>query len=322
MINPYLSVVVPCFNEAESLRTLNARLTEVCESVVGDMYEIIYVNDGSSDASLEIMTGLAASNEKIVGVNLARNYGHQIALTAGLQIAKGERILIIDADLQDPPELLGEMLKIMDNGADVVYGQRLKRDGESPFKKLTAFVFYRFLNKLVDVEIPNDAGDFRLMSRRALNVLNNMPEQQRFIRGMVSWIGLTQVPIKYKREPRVAGESKYPISKMLKLAIDAITGFSIKPLRIATYTGIAFGIVCFFGIVYVLISYLAGNNLQGWTSIALLILMLGSIQLLMIGISGEYLGRMYLEAKNRPLYVIESVVCQKYLRQERKKLNP
>lgn len=306
--NLIISVVIPCFNEEESLNELYNRVWKACASSVGDSYEIVLINDGSTDNTFKIMSDLAFHDHKIVAINLARNYGHQIALTAGLNVASGSRILILDADLQDPPELLDDMQKLMDRGADVVYGKRIEREGESTFKRSSAFIFYRLLNKLVDVDIPNDTGDFRLISRRALDVLNSMPEQHRFVRGMVSWIGLKQVPILYKRSERVAGESKYPFSRMMKLALDALTGFSIKPLRVATYSGLALGLVCALALVYVLINYFMGKNLEGWTSIAVLILLIGSIQLLMIGICGEYLGRMYIESKRRPLYVIDKVV--------------
>ena len=216
--------------------------------------------------------------------------------------------MVLDADLQDPPELLPEMLKIMDSGADVVYGQRIKREGETAFKKLTAFGFYRVLNRLVDVEIPRDTGDFRLMSRKALEILQSMPEQHRFIRGMVSWIGLKQVAIPYERSARFAGVTKYPLSKMLKFAIDAITGFSIRPLRMASYFGVLFGLMTLLLLVYVIINYFTGQQVHGWTSLAVIVLGIGSVQLLVAGVIGEYLGRLYMEAKKRPLFIVREVV--------------
>jgi dolichol-phosphate mannosyltransferase len=251
---------------------------------------------------------MVKKDSRLLAINLSRNYGHQIALTAGLQLAKGSRILILDADLQDPPDLLPAMMSLMDRGADVVYGQRIARTGETFFKRTSAYLFYRVLNSLVDVTIPNDTGDFRLMSRKALEVLNSMPEQHRFIRGMVSWIGLKQVPIPYERATRYAGNTNYPLRKMISFAIDAITSFSIRPLRMATYIGVFSCLVSMSSMVYILINYFIGRSVEGWTSLALIVMALGSLQLVMIGVIGEYLGRLYLEVKGRPLYVIDEVV--------------
>lgn len=303
-----LSVVIPCFNEAQSIHELYKRVSKVCHQVAGESYEFILVNDGSRDGTWPLMCEIAEKDPRVLCVNLSRNYGHQIALTAGLEIASGSRILILDADLQDPPELLPRMMEQMELGADVVYGQRIARDGETIFKKASAFIFYRLLNKLVDVSIPRDTGDFRLMSRRSLDILNNMPEQHRFIRGMVSWIGLKQEPLFYERAARYAGETQYPLSKMIRFAIDAITSFSIKPLRMATYLGVFSGFVSMLAMAYIFINYFFGRSVEGWTSLALIVMALGSLQLIMIGIIGEYLGRLYLEVKGRPLYVIDQVV--------------
>ena len=303
-----LSVVAPCFNEEEGLTEFWRRTTLACEAAVGQSYEIVLINDGSRDRTWGVMTHIAANDPHVVAINLSRNYGHQIALTAGLEAARGARILIIDADLQDPPELLAEMMAAMDDGADVVYGQRRKREGETLFKSWTAAIFYRLLRRLVDIEIPLDAGDFRLMSRRALDVLNSMPEQFRFIRGMVSWIGLKQVPLLYDRAARFAGETGYPLSKMIRFACDAITGFSIMPLRIASYLGIAMGFVSMALIGYTILSWALGSAIAGWTSLTSIVLVIGSTQLLVLGMFGEYLGRMYIETKRRPLYVVDSVL--------------
>ncbi len=303
-----LSVVVPCYNEEGGLHELHRRVSDVCKNCVGDSYEIVLVNDGSKDQTWEIMQTLVSQDSHLVIVNLSRNYGHQLALSAGLQVCGGERIFIIDADLQDPPELLSKMMERMDDGCEVVFGQRIKRDGETAFKKATAFTFYRLLNRLVDIDIPRDTGDFRLISRRAVEVLNNMPEQHRFIRGMVSWIGMRQEPLPYERAARFAGETKYPLSKMIRFAIDAVTGFSIKPLKMASYLGVCFGIASLLLIIYVMAQFFLGHTVQGWTSIAVIILVLGSVQLFVIGIMGEYLGRLYMESKGRPLYVIQDVI--------------
>lgn len=306
--NLRLSVVIPCFNESQSIHELHKRVSNICMSVVGQEYEFILVNDGSKDHTWKLMCEISRKDSRVLAINLSRNYGHQIALTAGLELAKGERILILDADLQDPPELLPEMMSQMNLGVDVVYGQRITRDGETAFKKASAYLFYRILNRLVDVTIPRDTGDFRLISKRALEVLNSMPEQHRFIRGMVSWIGFKQEPILYERAARFAGKTHYPLSKMLRFAIDAITSFSIKPLRMATYLGVFSGLICLTAMIYIFINYFIGKTVEGWTSLALIVMALGSLQLIMIGIIGEYLGRLYLEAKRRPLYVIEEMV--------------
>lgn len=303
-----LSVVVPCYNEEDGLAELHRRVTEVCRACVGEDYEFVLVNDGSRDGTWAQIAALAAKDPRIVGVSLSRNYGHQLALSAGLSICVGERILIIDADLQDPPELLPQMMRMMDDGADVVYGQRAVRHGETWFKTASASLFYRMLDRLVEIKIPLDTGDFRLMSRRALDVLNSMPEQHRFIRGMVSWIGLKQVPLLYKRDERFAGETKYPLKKMVRFAIDAITSFSIQPLRLASLFGFLFGLLGLLGTLYALGSWMLGHTVEGWTSVILVVLVLGSVQLFVAGVSGEYLGRLYMEAKRRPLFVIDQVL--------------
>lgn len=304
---PALSVVVPCLNEEAGLAELCRRVCAACQSCVGADFEIVLINDGSSDATLSVMQGLAAIHPELVIVNLSRNYGHQIALTAGLAQAAGRRVLILDADLQDPPELLAEMMRLMDGGAEVVYGQRLCRKGENAFKRASARFFYRLFGKLADTPMPKDTGDFRLMSRRAVDILNAMPEHSRFLRGMVSWIGLTQVPLPYERQARHTGTTKYPFGKMLRLAFDALTSFSIVPMRLASYIGVAFGMIGFALLLYVFRAWLAGETVQGWTSLMVVVLVIGSVQLLCLGVFGEYLGRMYMESKNRPLYIIESI---------------
>ena len=306
---PRLSVVVPCYNEYESLSELHARVVGVCEGQVGPEYELVLINDGSTDGTWMLIQELCGRDSHVVGVNLSRNHGHQLALSAGLTIARGDRVLILDADLQDPPELLGEMMALMDAGSHVVYGQRTNREEETWFKIQSASLFYRLLRKLVDIEIPVDTGDFRLMSRRAVDLLNSMPEQNRFIRGMVSWIGLQQSAVRYERQARFAGETKYPFSKMLRFAVDAVTGFSITPLRIASYLGIVLGVMGVGLLVYTGYSLVIGETVQGWASLMTVVVILGSFQLLILGVLGEYLGRLFMEAKRRPIFIIDQIVA-------------
>jgi glycosyltransferase involved in cell wall biosynthesis len=303
----FLSVVAPCFNEAGNLLEFHRRIAAVCEGL--GAWELILVNDGSTDTTFDLIRDLVQRDQHVTGINLARNYGHQIALTAGLHYCTGEYILILDADLQDPPELLDEMLRLMDQqSADVVYGQRRARSGETWFKTRTAALFYRLMRRLVDIDLPVDAGDFRLMNRRTVAVLNSMPEQHRFIRGMVAWIGLRQVPLLYDRDPRRAGETHYPLHRMIRLAFDAITGFSVMPLRLASLAGAGVGVIGLLLLSYTLLGWITGSVTQGWTSMMSLMLILGGAQLLLLGIFGEYLGRLYIEAKRRPLFVVDRVL--------------
>lgn len=302
-----LSAVAPCYNEEHSIAEFHRRVSAACAAQSGDAYEIVLVNDGSTDATLPALKALAESDPHVVVIDLARNYGHQIALSAGLELCRGDRILILDADLQDPPELLPAMMVEMDRGADVVYGQRNTRHGESWFKRTSARAFYRLLQRLVDVALPLDTGDFRLMSRRALDHLNAMPERYRFVRGMVSWIGLRQTAVLYDRDKRFAGETHYPLRKMIGLALDAVTSFSVVPLRLASHLGFFMGFMGIVGLIYTIGSWVTGHAVPGWTSLAVLTLIIGSGQFLVLGIFGEYLGRMYMEAKRRPLYIVNAV---------------
>jgi dolichol-phosphate mannosyltransferase len=304
-----LSIVVPCYNEEEVIPELYQRATNVCKSLK-EKYELILVNDGSNDRTWYLIYELASNDPNVVGVTLTRNHGHQLALSAGLSICNGERIFIIDADLQDPPELLPEMMRLMDEGADVVYGKRTKRRGETWLKKFTAALFYRLLNFLTDIDIPIDTGDFRLISRRVLEVLNGMPEHHRFIRGMVSWTGFKHAALNYERDERFAGETKYPLKKMIRFAFDAITSFSIRPLKLASSLGILFAILGLIGLIYALVSWISGSTVPGWTSVIITSMILGSAQLLVLGIFGEYLGRLYIESKRRPLYIIDRILSQ------------
>lgn len=308
MHRPALSVVIPCYNEAECLEALHARVSAAAQAAVGADHEIVLINDGSRDASWDVMQRLSAADPRLVAINLSRNHGHQLALTAGLDLCAGEQILIIDADLQDPPELLAEMRAVMAaERADVVYAVRRKREGETFFKKVTAAAFYRVLDRVTDTPIPLDTGDFRLMSRRALDALLSLPEQARFIRGMVAWVGFRQVPFLYDRHERHAGETKYPLSKMLRFAFDAVTGFSTAPLRWASHIGIALFFLSFLLLIYIAVGFLTGSAVQGWTSLMLITVFLGAVQMLVLGMIGEYLGRLYVESKRRPLYLVADV---------------
>lgn len=303
-----LSIVVPCFNEEACLGVLHERLGAAAASAVGEDYEIVLVNDGSRDRSWPMMQRIAAEDPHAVAVNLSRNHGHQLALTAGLDLCRGDNILIIDADLQDPPELLSGMMETMrSEGADVVYGVRKSRAGETAFKRATAHGFYRLLSRATEVDIPLDAGDFRLMSRRALDALLAMPEQARFIRGMVAWIGFRQVPFAYDRQERHAGETKYPLGKMVRFALDAITGFSSAPLKLASHAGLALSIGSLLLLAYIAYAWLSGQSIQGWTSLMLVVVVLGAVQMFVLALMGEYIGRLYNEAKRRPLYIVQEI---------------
>ncbi len=304
---PALSVVAPCFNEEGVLPEFLQRVGVVLEGL-GGTAEIVLVDDGSRDATWQVMTDWAAKDRRIVAVRLMRNHGHQLALTAGLSVCRGERILIIDADLQDPPELLPEMMKLMDQDADVVYGRRRQREGESLFKRVTAAAFYRLIGRMTDVEIPLDAGDFRLLTRRVLDILLAMPERHRFVRGMVAWIGGRQVPIVYDRKARAAGQSKYPLAKMIRFAADAITAFSVVPLMASMTIGWVMAAVGFTFFVYSIVGWVLGLNLPGWTSLMAAVGLLGGMQFLMLGIIGAYLGRLYDQSKGRPLFMIRDIV--------------
>ena len=307
---PALSVVSPCYDEEAGIESFYERMSRACEAEVGGSFELVLVNDGSRDGTWAKLRQLAARDERVVAINLARNYGHQIALTAGLQYCRGQRVLVIDADLQDPPELLPAMMRKMDEGNDVVFGLRHRRAGETPFKLASAAAFYRTLRRLVDIDIPLDTGDFRLMRRRAVLALNAMPEQHRFIRGMVSWIGLRQCGIAYDRDQRFAGRTNYSLGKMAKLAIDAITGFSVVPLRAASVLGFIFGILSALMVTYTIGGWLLGATIQGWASLTTIVLILGSVQLLVLGVIGEYLGRLYMEAKRRPLFLVDEILAR------------
>jgi glycosyltransferase involved in cell wall biosynthesis len=303
-----LSVVVPCFNEASNIHILLSRLQSICHASVGDSYEIVLVDDGSLDETAAEIERAAGADPHVMGVVLSRNFGHQRALSAGLANARGSRIFILDADLQDPPELLPEMMHLMDTtGAEVVYGVRSVRLGESWLKRATAAGFYRLLNRLTDVPIPPDAGEFRLITRRILAILDSMPEEHRFIRGMIGWIGFRQVAFHYERQKRHEGTSHYPLRKMTALAVDALTSNSIRPLQLASYLAFVAGASALLLLLYALTGFAAGG-VRGWMSLMSVVLLLGAAQLFVLGVIGEYFGRLYLQARHRPLYVIDRIV--------------
>jgi polyisoprenyl-phosphate glycosyltransferase len=306
--SPNVSVIVPCFNEQEVIGECHRRLTNV---LVGFAcwYEIVYVNDGSTDNTLNQLQAIYAVDPNVTVVELSRNFGHQTAVTAGLEIAKGQVVVIIDADLQDPPELISEMIQIWRRGYEVVYGVRESRQGESGFKVWTAKAFYRLMNLLSDIEIPLDSGDFRLLDRKAVEAMKSLPERQRLLRGMCSWIGFRQYGLKYARASRFAGTTKYPFRKMLHLAIDGVASFSTVPLRVLSVVGIFSAFLSFAGIVYALVLRLFTHIwVPGWTLLFIGMLLIGGLQMISLGIVGEYVGRIYTEAKQRPLYLTRSVL--------------
>lgn len=300
---PELSIVIPVFNEEINIGPMYDRLLAALSDKVSGL-EILYVDDGSADSSWEKISELAIRDERVRGVRFARNFGHQAALTAGVDVARGRAVVIIDGDMQDPPEVIPQMVDRWREGIEVVYGQRESREGETWFKLATASAFYRILRGITNVDIPVDTGDFRLMGPRAVAAFRAMPERNRFIRGLVSWIGFPQTAVMYQRQARQAGGTKFPVRKMIRFALDGITSFSFFPLRLATWTGFGVSIFAFLYIVVVLILKATGVSWLGYTSLMASILFLGGVQLLMIGIMGEYLARIFDEVKRRPLYLV------------------
>jgi dolichol-phosphate mannosyltransferase len=305
---PALSVVAPCYNEEATLPVFVARMVAACRAVAGESFELLLVNDGSRDQTWPGIVALARSTPGVVGVNLAKNYGHQLAVSAGLKLTRGARVLIIDADLQDPPELLAELSARMDEGFDVVYAQRRTRAKESAFKLLTADLYYRLLARLSETPIPRNVGDFRLMSRRAVERLNALPEQDRFLRGMIAWLGGRQTEVLYDRDARYAGETGYTLRKMIKLATAGITSFSTAPLKIAVVLAGAGAAIAFALMLYVTVGFVTGHVARGWTSLAMMMVFFGVGQFLCLAVMGAYIGRIFLEVKARPLYFIDDVV--------------
>ncbi len=300
-----LSVIIPIYNEEMNLVPMNNRIIAAL-SPLGIPYEIVYVNDGSKDNSLPIIMGLSEENASVKYIDFSRNFGHQIAISAGLEHAMGERIVIMDGDGQDPPELIPELLKTSLEGFEVVYAKRKKRKGESFLKKLTAKLFYRFLANITQIEIPLDTGDFRLIHRKVQKMLLNMPEQHKYLRGQIAWIGFNSTFVEYDREERMGGNTKFTYGKMMRFATDGISGFSNWPLKVATMLGFAVSGIAFMLIIYSLYQKFFGFTEVGWTSLHISVLFLGGVQLLGIGILGEYLGRVSENVKNRPTYIVKN----------------
>lgn len=305
--NIVCSVVVPLYNEELVIQETYKRLKQVMDGL-GESYELIFVNDGSRDKTAQMAQAICEADKNVRFIDFSRNFGHQIAITAGMDYSVGDAIVVIDADLQDPPEVIPEMLKKWKEGYDVVFGKRIKRQGETFFKKLTAKVFYRFLKSMTEVDIPVDTGDFRLIDRKVCDALKSVNERNRYIRGIISWLGFKQIGVEFIREKRFAGETKYPLKKMLKFAFDAITSFSYKPLKLASYAGTTISILSFLYLLIVLYQRLfIGNTIPGWASTLAVSLFFNGIVLVILGIIGEYIGRIYDEVKGRPLYIVRDV---------------
>jgi dolichol-phosphate mannosyltransferase len=301
---PDYSIVIPVYNEEAILPALGERLTALLDRLDGGA-EVILVDDGSRDASFARMMEMSARDPRFKVVQLSRNFGHQMAITAGLDFSAGNSVVIMDADLQDPPEIVLEMAARWREGFDVVYAVRRERHGENRFKRLTAAAFYRLLRKLSDVDIPADVGDFRLVDRKAVEAYKTMRENDRFVRGMFSWVGFKQIGVSYDRDPRLAGETKFPFGKMMRFAVDGIVSFSSAPLRLALALGFAVSAISIlYGFVAILLKVSGAFTVPGWTSVIFATSLLGGVQLIVLGVVGEYVGRTYLESKNRPLYIV------------------
>jgi polyisoprenyl-phosphate glycosyltransferase len=305
-MKPTFSIVAPVYNEEGVLPEFHRRLCQVMDPI-GEPWELVLVDDGSHDRSAEVIAGLHQKDARVRGVSLSRNFGFQIAVTAGLDFSRGDAVILTDADLQDPPEIIVEMIGKWREGYDVVYGVRTKREGETWFKRLTATLFYRLIHRITSIYIPRDTGDFRLMDRRVVDAIRRMPERNRFLRGMVSWVGFKQAPVYYHRHPRFAGATKFSVSKMTRFAIDAITSFSYFPLQLATYLGFTIAALSAVMIVLVIILRLfsPAEPLLGQATTLVAVLFLGGVQLISLGIIGEYLGRIYDEVKGRPIYLVD-----------------
>ncbi|MCL2049779.1 MAG: glycosyltransferase family 2 protein [Defluviitaleaceae bacterium] len=305
---PTYSVVIPAYNEQEVIAEAYKRLTAVMRQMDED-YELIFVNDGSRDKTAEIIAGFCADDSAVRLINFSRNFGHMPAISAGMEHARGQAVFIIDADLQDPPEIFPEMAKLWREGYHVVYGQRKRREGETLFKKLSAKVFYRFIRRMTSVDMPVDTGEFRLIDRRVCDAVNRLPEKNRYIRGLVSWVGFRQTPIMYVRQERFAGKTKYPFSKMVAFAMDAITAFSYKPLKLATSMGFLLSIASFVYLAVIFYQrFFTDTTITGWASTMGILLLSQGIVMLVLGLIGEYIGRIYEEIKERPAYIVQEIV--------------
>ena len=303
-----LSIVVPVYNEQEVIEETYRRLSEVFKDYFMKV-EYIFINDGSKDNTYFKLGQIAKNNPQVRIINFARNFGHQIAITAGMDYAKGDAVVIIDADLQDPPEVIMQMVEKWQEGYEVVYGKRLQREGETFFKKITAKMYYRFLDSMTDVKLPVDVGDFRLIDRKVCEAMKGLPERSRYVRGLVSWVGFKQTSVEYKREKRFAGETKYPLKRMIKLAGDGIFSFSYKPLKLATFTGMIISVFSFIYLIVVLIQKFVKNDVaSGWASSMAVSLFFNGVMLIVLGIMGEYVGRIYEEVKARPLYIVGELI--------------
>ncbi len=303
-----ISVIVPLYNEEEVIAESYKRLTSVMQGM-GEEYELVFINDGSRDKTAQLTAAIAEKDKHVRLICFSRNFGHQIAITAGMDYAKGDAVVIIDADLQDPPEVIPLMVEKWKEGYHVVYGKRTKRHGETMFKKVTAKVFYRFLQRMTQVDIPTDTGDFRLIDRKVCDTMKKLREQNRYVRGLVSWVGFKQYALEYVRDERFAGETKYPLKKMIRLAMDGIASFSYKPLKLATLVGFALSGISFLYLLFVVLQKLLGApTVAGWASILAVQLFFNGVILIILGIMGSYIGRIYEESKGRPLYIVQEEI--------------
>ncbi len=306
-MNKLLSLIVPVFNEEEVLPVSYARMSAAMQALTGYDYEIIYVNDGSRDSTMKQLRAIAKEHKEVRVISFSRNFGHQLAVTAGMDNARGDALIIIDADLQDPPEVIAELVKAWENGADIAYGKRLKREGETVFKKLTAFCYYRLLNAMSAYPIPLDTGDFRLLDKKVADVFLKMREHNRFLRGMSGWMGFDAVPVEYVRHERQAGKTKYTLKKMLRLAFDGILGFSYKPMSLALYAGAALGVTGMLGLI-ALIIIAATIGCAPWLWAVDGLVLINALTLAAIGVQGAYLNRIYDEVRGRPLYIAAETI--------------
>ncbi len=306
-MNKLLSLIVPVFNEEEVLPASYARMSAAMQALTGYDYEIIYVNDGSRDGTMKQLRAIAKEHKEVRVISFSRNFGHQLAVTAGMDNARGDALIIIDADLQDPPEVIAELVKAWENGADIAYGKRLKREGETVFKKLTAFCYYRLLNAMSAYPIPLDTGDFRLLDKKVADVFLKMREHNRFLRGMSGWMGFDAVPVEYVRHERQAGKTKYTLKKMLRLAFDGILGFSYKPMSLALYAGAALGATGMLGLI-ALIIIAATIGCAPWLWAVDALVLINALTLAAIGVQGAYLNRIYDEVRDRPLYIAAETI--------------
>jgi len=308
--HPLVSIVSPVYQEEEGIEEFHRRLVAAMEGIDDLAFEVVYVNDGSKDRSLDLLEKIAADDGRVRVVDLSRNFGHQVALSAGVDHAVGDAVVVIDSDLQDPPEVIPEMIQRWRDGFKVVYGVRISRAGETRFKLLTSKIYYGLMDRISEVPLPRQAGDFRLLDRKVVDVLDQMPERNRYVRGMVAWVGFPQCAVEYERDPRFAGSTNYTLARMVRLALDGLTSFSDRPLRLATQLGVIVMALSFAVAGWTIIASLfnIGSTSRGWSSLMAVMLLLGGVQLLCIGVLGEYLGRVYRETKGRPLYVVNEVI--------------